>query len=57
MEVKGSQQIDRCDMCTQIGINLNYLVIPNGNMSPSHVLLCSVCTAKQVNEFLNRDKK
>jgi hypothetical protein len=57
MEVKGSQQIARCDMCTEIGINLNYLVVPNGNMTPSHVLLCSVCTAKQVNEFLNRDKK
>ncbi len=56
MEVKVSQKIAKCDVCKQIGINLNYLIIPNGTIDPSHFLLCSVCTAKQVNEFLNRDK-
>lgn len=53
MEIKNSQQMSRCDRCAEMGINLNYIITPHGDLAPTHILLCSVCTAKHVNEFLN----
>ena len=45
----------KCERCTIISINLNYLVTPQKGSNPIHSRLCPQCTATHVDEFLQQE--